>query len=59
MSDKSLGQIVDEIADMYFEKGMDGYSAGKAALVFVLRTLNTFEDFIGNRFSQFFKGDQS
>ena len=47
---KSLGQIVDDVADQYFAQGMDAYTAGKSALIFVLRTLidteNAVIDFV-------------
>lgn len=51
---KSIGQIVDIIADQNFAKGMDSYHAGKFALVEVLAILNQTEaaivDFIDRIF---------
>lgn len=34
---KSIGQIVDEVADQYFASGMDAYTAGVKACIDVAR----------------------
>lgn len=33
MADKTIGQLVDELADKYFASGMDAYSAGVKACI--------------------------
>lgn len=34
---KSVGQVVDEVADQYFASGMDAYTAGVKACIDVAR----------------------
>lgn len=45
--DKSLGQIVDDMADKFFAQGNDALTSGLMALRYVALVIETSLDFLG------------
>lgn len=44
---KSLGQIVDDVADQFFAQGNDALTSGLLALRYVVSVIETSLDFLG------------
>lgn len=56
MADKTIGQLVDELADKYFASGMDAYSAGVKACIVVAQEQLDLLDRLPKVMQRFYDG---